>query len=356
MKVRINLENRVQKVLYSVFNFGPKTKPTVKPDVTYIACPYCGDSKKDLNKKRFTIYWEKGTCYCYNCQKFKRINNFLHDFKEELSYEETHWIQANAYKKIFSDVKSDTIFDDQEDFKHLLKYSIKISDLNRVMGCQTTPEDHEYLNSRHLGRFHEEFSEYYPKFGPFKDNLIIMNKIDPNRVIGITIRDNRPNTKNKYFIYTLEKIYEKFFPERYRLFKNEGIDLSKYNKISYYYGFFDLDFNKPITVFEGPIDRLFHSNSVAISSLWRDYSFFKQLDNVRFFFDDDKVAKSHTIKLLKDKKEVFLWSKFKAENKLKNKKIKDMNDLIITSFNDKKPYFKNTADYFSNDILDIMKI
>lgn len=357
MDVRNSLENRIQKILYSVFQFGPKTKPNTKSNVTYIACPYCGDSDKDKSKKRFTIYWESSSCYCYNCETYKKVDRFLSDFKESnLSFEESQWIHTNSYKKVFNRGRSDTLFRNHEDFQDLLKYSITVKDFCRVGGYEIASRNNSYLNSRYLGRFHKEFLELSYKVGDYKDNVVILNKITDNRIIGITIRDNRPNIKNKYFVYTLDKIYAKFFPNRYAKLKADGVDLEKFNLISYYYNFFNLNFDKPITVFEGPIDRMFYPNSVAISSLWRDYTFFKNLDNVRFMFDDDKVAKKHNIKLLKDKKTIFLWSKFKTNKKIKSKSVKDMNDLIILSQKDKIPYFKDTPDFFSNDPLDIIKI
>ena len=354
--IRNKLENRIQKILYSVFEFGPKTIPDKKDNVTYVACPYCGDSKRDKNKKRLTIYWDTGTCYCYNCETYKKISKFITDFKGELSFEEKSWVHSNNYKKIFTRNRSDTLFKDREDFKKLLYYSIPIKYLCDIMGLKPADKNHNYLKSRSLSLFNDNFLEYYPKVGDYKDNVVILNKITNDRIIGITIRDSRPNARNKYYVYTLQKIYEKFIKNKYNLIKDK-VDLKVYDTISYYYGFFDLDFEKPITVFEGPIDRMFFPNSVAISSLWRDYSFFKNLDNVRFFFDDDKTAKKHSIKILKDKKHVFLWDKFKKDKKIKNDfKIKDMNDIILLSKKHKVHYFKDTINYFSNDPLDLMKL
>lgn len=355
--IRLKIENRVQKILYSVFEYGAKTKMNSQARVTYIACPYCGDSKKNPNKKRFTIYWEDPHCYCYNCNTWKSISSFLKDYEEELSVKEISWISSRTINKIFSNKKSDTLFENQENYKNLLEYAIPIDELCLVMGCIRATKNNPYLKSRYLDKFSDNFLEYYPRIGDYKDNIIILNKIQKNKVIGITIRDNRPTAKAKYYNYSLSKIYQKFFPSRYNKLLNDNVDLTKYDTISNYYGFFELDFEKPITVFEGQIDRLFYPNSVAISSIWKNYDFFKNLENARFFFDDDKIGRSHNVKLLKQKHFVFLWSQYKNDFKpLKTHKIKDLSDIISFSFKNKIPYFKYCEKYFSNNPLNLMKI
>lgn len=359
--MRENIENRIQIILDSVFPLGsPKRLMRKSEKSTYIACPYCGDSEKDMSKKRFTIYWEYGTCYCYNCQKFKKLNFFLDEYHVTLDNSNYKWIssqQFKYYEKKLNKSKNN-FFYDLDSYNKLYELAVDIKDICKILRASYPGKEHDYLRSRNLLRKSTKYNflVYNTTNENYKDNIVIMNKITKDKLIGLTFRDNRKNAKNKYFVLTLKKIYEKYFPKKYEKLLEEGADLNIYNTISYYYGFFELDFDKPVTVFEGPIDRLFFPNSVAISSLWRDYSFFKELGNDRYFFDDDVDGKKHSLNLLKNKKNVFMWNKFKKDFKLNHKNIKDFNDLINFSIKEKKSYFLETPNYFTNDKLNIMMI
>ncbi len=111
-----------------------------------------------------------------------------------------------------------------------------------------------------------------------------------------------------------------------------------------------IDINKPLVVFEGPIDSLFVENAVATTGANISANSIEFLDNLKevyYIFDNDSAGASATKKYIEKGKNCFLWFKFLSDFKL-SKKIKDFNDVYITLnrnsiflFNELKPYFSN---------------
>ena len=83
---------------------------------------------------------------------------------------------------------------------------------------------------------------------------------------------------------------------------------------------------------------------------------FDELPTVRYFFDNDIKGKQKMIEKLKMRKNVFMWSKFLGDFKLKSQKIKDMNDLVGVCYNLKSPALKHVNEYFTNDPRDIIYV
>ena len=114
-----------------------------------------------------------------------------------------------------------------------------------------------------------------------------------------------------------------------------------------------MDLNKPVTVFEGPLDSFLFPNSVALCSAKNSLPF--EIDGSRFFYDNDTTGKEHAVREISVGKSVFLWKKYLAENELSSfsHKIKDLNDLLLFMKANKKKY-KPFAEYFSTDRYDMI--
>jgi hypothetical protein len=52
------------------------------------ACPYCGDSIKDNNKKRGNIYFGTYDFHCYNCRTHVSFEDFIKDFGKSIDGKE----------------------------------------------------------------------------------------------------------------------------------------------------------------------------------------------------------------------------------------------------------------------------
>lgn len=161
------------------------------------------------------------------------------------------------------------------------------------------------------------------KDGKFKNRLIIPFYNKDNKVIfwqGRSLKNDEPKYLNSSIV----------------------------NKPLYNIDFVDV--NKPLIVFEGPIDSMFVENSVATTGAnisGNSIEFLDKLKEVYYIFDNDTAGSEATKKFIEKGKNCFLWFKFLSDYKL-SKKIKDINDVyialdrkILFTFNELKPYFTN---------------
>jgi hypothetical protein len=126
-------------------------------------------------------------------------------------------------------------------------------------------------------------------------------------------------------------------------------------KISTLFGIMQTDFTRTVTVFEGPLDRLFMNNSIALSTAGRDTTEIDEVPTIRYMFDNDMTGKVKMIEKLKLGKSVFMWSKFIKETKIDkytDTKIKDLNDLVLVAYVNKSECLSKINNYFSNSSLD----
>lgn len=123
--------------------------------------------------------------------------------------------------------------------------------------------------------------------------------------------------------------------------------------VLYNYDF--LDKEKPVCVLEGPIDSMFIENATATcgagSSAKLDQAL-NSLKHVYYIMDNDAAGNKKAGKLVKDKKNVFVWRKFIIDNGLPEN-IKDINDVYLHlnrttkfTFEELEPYFTDIRDEF----------
>jgi hypothetical protein len=145
----------------------------------------------------------------------------------------------------------------------------------------------------------------------------------------------------------------------------DELEALSYNKISNFYNILNVDWDKPVTIFEGYLDSIFFPNSIGAIGLnsINEMKFLMSDDlDIKFFFDQDEVGIKKSILMLNKGHKVFLWQKLNTEL-LKNKvdkfqaekyllTIKDLNKLVQEMKNT-NPYDKlKLFNYFSNDIFD----
>ena len=120
--------------------------------------------------------------------------------------------------------------------------------------------------------------------------------------------------------------------------------------ISHVFGIGTLDFSSDITVFEGPMDSWFWTNSIGLCSLENKFPF--EVDNVRYWYDWDKSGIEKTMDLLSRGQTVFNWGKFLEENSISKNRKWDLNDLVVHLRTTGKK-IKRLDNYFTNDVLDL---
>ncbi len=342
------IESEVQAVLNTEHRSSEKRNINTHEDRLQFACPYCGDSYADATKKRGNIWWDTLYFHCYNCNKHKSLVKFLSDFNRYFT-DSNHFTVLKYIKENQSEIAAvDSL--DIEMFKNINDLAISKEDFFTKFDYypinEKTYRAYPYLKSRLL---HHKLNNF--AYNPTKKLLAIFNlNHNGNKILGFQTRnlDSTKTTRSKYLSYDISKLRDLMGLELI------AKDRDRLDKLSLIFGILSIDLTKDFTMFEGPIDSMFLSNSLSLTGVGKEPFDFDELPTVKYFFDNDKAGKEKMIQKIKKNKRVFLWDKYLRDNFLINRKIKDLNDLIKIAYFEKKPILKNLNDYFSDNPLDIV--
>lgn len=112
-----------------------------------------------------------------------------------------------------------------------------------------------------------------------------------------------------------------------------------------------IDSSKPVIVLEGPIDSMFIDNAVATCGAGSSSNLDLQLakfEQLYYILDNDAAGNKKAGKLVREHKNVFMWSKFLNDYGLNANEIKDINDVILKINKNDKFMFKDLQNYFTN--------
>lgn len=323
-------------------------KHTLKemPGRIALACPYCGDSSTDDMKKRGNLYWGTLQYHCFNCSYHTDAYGLLKDHGIKLNTDET--IEIIDYVKEHKLETREVEVLQHGIFAKVLELAPTKQDLRNKLGFKDIePGDPAffYLRNRLLSTKLEHFM-YCPK----DKRLYILNIGPDDKVIGMQSRTLVKASNSRYLTYDLSKLRE-WLSEPLEMTEEELVPI---NKMSTLFGIMQVDMMHPVTVFEGPLDRLFMHNSLALASVNRDTDELDEIPTIRYMFDNDKPGKDKMMQKMKRGKSVFTWERFITKNKLDKypKQIKDLNDLVIAAWQTKSKCLKEIEDYFSNSPLD----
>ena len=341
---------KVQKILLGQYR-GSKAEIKHFRDRINFACPYCGDSN-DAHKKRGNIYWKNLMFHCYNggcSKKHSNVIEFLKDNGESIAQKDDlmfflDFIRANQVIIPTKDYMEIGIFE------NLKEYSIPIAEIKEKL--KLVDPDSNFKIDRYLkGRFmHNKMHNFL--YDPKEEQLYIFN-LSPNmkETYGWQIRNFKPK-REKYVSYTIEKIN--------LLIRNKKIEvpdeeLIRMNTLSIYFNIALIDFSKPVTIFEGPMDAILCSNSIALSGVDKPTEMFDDISTVRYLFDNDLSGKRKMEEKLKRRKTVFMWNQLAKDFKIQSK-VKDFNDLIKYCWENKNDAIRHFDKYFTNNPLDLRSI
>jgi len=326
----VSLWRKIEKSLRNIVNrrFADNVKHGVKmyTDRLAIACPYCGDSVQSPSKKRGNIFLDSANFHCFNgsCDAHVSVVQLLKDYGElndynadELMYLRRKNKESNnsvSGKKIRIFQSVDNLFSEEAmNLTVSREYFVKTLRLQEIRGSRIQ----RYLEQRLQKDFHK-FA-----FDPKTGQLYVMNlTADGTRILGFQIKTF--NKKAPYITYKASKVREYV-----GLSDGDPELLEKLDTISTTFGIMNIDLGRYITVFEGPLDSFIFPNSVGVCSAKNDFPF--EIDEIRYFYDNDKTGKEWAMKKMNEGYPVFLWKKFIEENELYEyaSKIKDLNDLLI---------------------------
>jgi hypothetical protein len=333
--------------------FADDRKRKIKPftDRIAFACPYCGDSSKDMSKKRGNVFVESMNYHCFNgdCNTHMSLYYFLKDQGEIDVFspeEKTYMQQQTAEHAVHTGFKKIRI---SQDIESLLseeamsltvsrEYFVKFFKLQEIRGSRIE----RYLKQRLQTDFHK-FA-----FDPRKGLLYVMNLTkDGSRLFGYQIKTF--NKRNPYLTYKTSGMHKEL-----KIYKEQNKELlEKLDTIASIFGISNLDLNKTVTVFEGPLDSFLFPNSVGVCSAKNDFPF--EVESIRYFYDNDATGKDWAMKKMEQGFPVFLWRKYIQDNELAalETKIKDLNDLLIEA-NRRQLKLKKFVDFFSTDKYDMI--
>lgn len=310
-----------------------------------LACPYCGDSHNDDTKKRGNIYWDTLQYHCYNCGYHTNLYSFLKDHDVRMpntgdSFDVIDYIKANerSVKKVetirhgvFS--KADELAIPIDKFKSFFK------------AVDIEPGDWIWfkLKERLLHHMSDQFL-----YSNKDQKLWILNLTPSGNILSVQSRRMK-GKGSRYLTYDLPKLYEEMGLEL-DISEEEKVNVSK---VSTLFGIMQVNFQRDVTIFEGPLDAKFMTNSLALATAGRSTEELDDMATVRYMFDNDSTGKQKMAEKLKRGRSVFMWSKFLKENGLDTYNIKDLNDLMIVCYREGSKAYKRINEYFTTSQLDL---
>jgi predicted RNA-binding Zn-ribbon protein involved in translation (DUF1610 family) len=332
----------LQRILAGRFASEPaKQKIIPHSDRMSFACPYCGDSQKNPYAKRGNIILKgKFTNFfkCHNCGEFKRVDNFFKDYDLTLGLDAINYIATST--EDFSNHVG-TLYDMSMfiDVEAIDSYAIDRQEFLKFFGLMEVKESPvwSWLNKR------LQFDATKFMYNQNENYIVILNLTQSGKILGAQKRTF--TGANKYLTYTLTKIYE-------LLHRDPSVIPDEVNAISQLYNICNINYARPVTLFEGAFDAFLFKNSVANAGA--NKSFPLELP-IRYFFDKDTTGMKKAIEKMENGEEVFLWQKYLDEIGAPYRKKWDLNDLGIwgKENNIKLP---NPELYFSSDSLDTLDL
>lgn len=314
------INHGIVNILNNEFNEPGKRQIKIHSDRIQFACPYCRDSATDQWKKRGNLYKNDMAYHCYNCGAHTSALNLLKDFGIDIDNDSMitlYNISKNAKKNFQQNIGNLTdlyIFDDY------VKYAQDVKSFKTLFGLKDIENSGNFIKEYLTKRNQHDWARM--AWDGDSKQLYIFNMVDEARFMAFQTRQFNKYSKQKYLTYNLQHVYSEMF-----LPIPDDENFVEANRLSTYFGLFTIDFNKPISVFEGPLDSFLRRNSVATCSVHKSFP----IDiPVRWLFDFDNEGKKKSVEKIKDGEEVFLWSKFIKQLNIKlntNKKI-DYNDLF----------------------------
>lgn len=361
--LKSKIRSLVKQVVIKQHNEPNKQMIKEMPGRITLACPYCGDSYSDDKKKRGNIYWDTLQYHCFNCGIHSNAYQLLKDNQIKLSntddsiqiidYIQEHKLAVNDIEVLQHDVFK-TIYDlsptRQELKKHFGFKDVEVGDPAFF-----------YLRNRLLSNKLENFL-----YSPKDKRIVVLNRAPEDKIIGFQTRSINKRINSRYLTYDIEKIYEEF-GKSLEVDENTLISIKK---LSTLFGIMLVDFQREVTMFEGPIDAMFINNSIGLATATRSTEEFDEIPTIRYMFDNDETGKKKMMQKLKRGKKIFTWQKFFKqtkiddiwENYIKNidknerdkypKQIGDLNDLVIAAWLTKNKCLSNINEYFSDSKLD----
>lgn len=365
------IESKLQEIVNKAHTDHRKRKIHVYRDKFQLACPYCMDSHKNAHKYRgnlnLALFYK-----CFNCDRQTHFIQMCKDFKVDIAIDKrieiNNYINDNLVRRDqFQEEYVNANLNSLIDLKQLTEYlNSGDSNITNFQPIQSGSVVERYLLSRGLynGNLTNIFQAIYWKNSDIKEPVICLLNKRGDKVLGMQIRNIKESKARFFKIYNFESIHKWLNTEDRWL---DESDYYSYNRLSLYFNILSVDFERPITIFEGYLDSLFYPNSIGVVGVNTPTDFIEANGvDIKYFFDNDEAGWTKSEEKIKNGFKVFLWNKLiedviKKKNaddpfkmKLRLDKIKDLNKLATIV---EQPYETLKLDgYFSKDVFDLTYI
>ncbi len=291
----------------------PKFKK-LRHNVWAFRCPYCGDSKTNINKRRGYLFEYENNLFfkCFNCSDSKSFMGLIKDLEPSLYSELMFDAIVGQKKKAEPKRIIETIKPKLEKKENTLptKQIVKISDLAHDHVAYT------YLTSRllndHFDRLYYTESIFNFVLNNYKDENASKYPSEPAIVIPII------NINKEVIGYQFRTLFSKIRYYTFAISENKLV-----------FGVDTIDTKKPVYVVEGPLDSLFIDNCIAamssdLTGVLSRLSF--TIDPI-FIFDNEPWSEQITrlmIETIDNGYKIAFWNKPEIYGKKE-----DINDMII---------------------------
>ena len=362
-ELKSKIRSLVKQVIVQAHSEPSKQMIKEMPGRLTMACPFCGDSTTDHKKKRGNLYWDTLQYHCFNCSTHSNAYQLLkeHHVKfqstddsiQVIDYIQEHKLETNHVEVLEHDV-----------FKlvhDLAPTRTEIKEWFDFHEIQPGDPAFFYLRNRLLATKLNRFM-----YSPKDKRIVVLNLAPKEKIIGFQTRSLVKKANSRYLTYDIEKIYEEAKKEL--VISEEELISAK--KVSTLFNVMMVDFEREVTMFEGPIDSMFIPNAIGLATAGRSTEEFDEIPTIRYMFDNDVTGKKKMMEKLKRGRKIFVWEKFfkdtkidlEWENYLKNvdkdnrdkypKQIGDLNDLVIAAWLTKNKCLSRLTEYFTDSKLD----
>lgn len=370
------IKSKIQEVLKIAHIDPRKFKIIEHNDRFQYACPICGDTQHESKMGRPTgmrgsLYFRNLNHICYNETGCSR--SFLKLLK-------TFNVEIDIDKKVDIYNFIDTNISYRKEDNYVIQQLDKLIDIDVLEKFLNENPETQFQNfgkikknsrvyqhlkyQRYISNFENLYEAEYRISKTWVEPVIVILNKSGNKILGMQIRNLKSEKSKRLFkTFNFEKLYNLLHPDD----PLDEIEALGYNKYSNFYNILNVDWDKPVTIFEGYLDATFYPNSIGAIGINSTQDMDFLLDNdenlqLQFFYDQDNIGVRKALQKLQEGYKVFLWQKL-VEMLIKNKsdkyeakkyalKIKDLNKLAQEMKNE-DPYNKlKLWNYFSNDEFD----
>lgn len=320
------VRNKLQDLLNSRFAGDSRSKRTIttnyKGDELICSCPICGDSMRDVFKKRMHVYTDTMSVKCYNCgfwgsvrQMFKRCDYPLDaKFGKILDglFEENLKQKVSVAGSLGLD-KSDTLIG-RINKARIALFSIAVP-VENLLDIGFAPIGGNLVYMQYMAsRGYKYMDPQYKmqivadnvKGGPSQLNSVIMN--DQMRILGTSTRIIDENSSHRYYFRYLTSLSNRVTKDMKDILDAYRIYVTAVNILN-------VSFNNVITCCEGFFDAAFISNSISTGGTGNMGGVISLFNNdhehIRFLLDDDETGNAMAMSLIKKGFSVFSWTQYK---------------------------------------------